>query len=157
MHSTHIKIDSARVDQIQALAEAFGLKTIASAIDRIIGDYIERGRLPDLLPGFEIETYAGCVLSRIRGVLLPVLPAADAIALANDMDALLASGRPGRKATFPRGEILLIARRGTGYAILFKPAAEKDEVRTSITASMLADIARHLRQAAHVAQGRGPE
>lgn len=135
-----------RAMQLHALADKLGV-TISEAIEELINEQISAGRIPDRLPGFDIDVLSNGVFFHAPRFALPILPP-EAIRAIADVLNDVTDGERGKQVDFPRdGTTLAIARRGRGV-LLVRTDAKGSTDKHSLTPGMARDLARQLRNAA---------
>lgn len=89
-----IKLPAERVSQLKAIADALDLASVADAVGYLVRKEIERGTIPDAIPGFVIKNYRNKVSIAVDGDV-PVLLSKEAVMrFADAIDGAL-EGEPG--------------------------------------------------------------
>jgi hypothetical protein len=149
-----ITLPAERIAQLRTLAETEG-DTITEVIERWINAEIAAGRLPDILPNFEVTSAEGRVWLTVKDFTFPALTPAQAGQFA---DVLLEIAETtdiaGKKALFGEGadEIRVkVARKGRGILIDGVDVQTGTTVKASLTPGMARDLARIIRSEAAAA------
>jgi hypothetical protein len=143
-----------RIAQLRTLAETEG-GTITEMIERWINTEIAAGRLPDILPNFEVTAAEGRVWLTVKDFTFPAMTPAQAGQFA-DVLLEIAETRDiaGKKALFGegKGEIRVkVARKGRGVLIDGVDVQTGSTVKASLTPGMARDLARIIRSEAATA------
>lgn len=110
-----IKLPAERVSQLKAIAAALDLASVADAVGYLVRKEIERGTIPDTIPGFVIKSYRNKVSIAVDGDA-PVLLSKEATSrLAEVLEEVL-EGEPGI-ANLEHSFVVM--RQGIGVRVSF--------------------------------------
>lgn len=132
--SVQIVIPDERHAQLQAFAEARAI-TLADAIGELLNLAIERGLIPDEVPGFKIEAQGDLVSIEAQGAFIKALNRDAARQMAQDARALLDGGiaafvtLPAELRLTRRGSGIKLRDTATGAERTMAPSVARDVVR----------------------------
>lgn len=139
-----IQIPSERLDQIKAIGAALGGKSIADTIGHLVRAEVERGTIPDFLPGVTITRQADGVQIALEDDLPVRLSGAGAQSLATTIRNY-ADGHETTSTLFNVDFGYIIARQGNGIKLTIP---FKDGTTKSFSRDVARDFARILDKAA---------
>jgi hypothetical protein len=150
---TTVMLHKARAEQLRAKAEKDGV-SIAETIERFISREMEAGAIPDQTPGFPIFVNDHGLTVAVFGEIDPIVMSP---ALARGLAKLLRTVAETQKfktraVILPDRSLLSIGRKGNGVVIARTPAPGADPVKATMTAGMVRDLARQLRNTADKAE-----
>src|SRR5664280_1071985 len=127
-----------RAEQLRDLAADQNL-SLTELIGKLINAEIEKGHLPDQLPGFTVKTARSRVAFQIGGVVAK-LKADEARDLANELDG----DNPTNtiRMTLLDESAVTVSRKGRGLIIEAHDLAARKKAKRSVTPDLARDLAR---------------